>query len=41
MSVRAYYKAEIRDFLSDDDDRILGILTARHDHSLEGQQRWA
>jgi hypothetical protein len=41
MSVRAYYNAEIRDFLGDDDDRILGVLTAGHHHSLEGQQRWA
>jgi len=36
MSVKAYYNAEIRNFLNDDDDRILGILTARHHHSLEG-----
>jgi hypothetical protein len=41
MSVRAYYDAEIRDFLNDNDDRVLGILTAGHHHSLEGQQRWA
>ncbi|MEA2738170.1 MAG: hypothetical protein QOH05_1477 [Acetobacteraceae bacterium] len=41
MSVRAYYHAEISDFLNDDNDRILGILTAGHHHSLEGQQRWA
>jgi hypothetical protein len=41
MSVRAYYNAEIRGFLNDDEDRILGILTARHHHSLEGPQRWA
>ena len=41
MSVRAYYNAAIRDFLNDDDDRILGILTAGHHHSLEGPQRWA
>jgi hypothetical protein len=41
MSIRAYYDAEIRDFLNDDDDRILGILTAGHHHSLEVQQRWA
>jgi hypothetical protein len=41
MSVKAYYDAEIRNFLGDDDDRILGILTAGHHHSLEGQQRWA
>ncbi len=41
MSVKAYYNAKIRDFLNDDDDRILGILTAGHHHSLEGQQRWA
>ena len=41
MSVRAYYNAATRDFLKDDDDRILGILTAEHHHSLEGQQRWA
>jgi hypothetical protein len=41
MSVKAYYNAEVRNFLDDDDDRILGILTAGHHHSLEGQQRWA
>jgi hypothetical protein len=41
MSVKAYYDAEVRDFLNEDDDRILGILTAGHHHSLEGQQRWA
>ena len=41
MSVRAYYHAEIRDFLNDDDDRILGVLTTGHHHSLEEQQRWA
>ena len=41
MSIKAYYDAEIRNFLNDDDNRILGILTAGHHHSLEGQQRWA
>ena len=41
MTVKAYYEAEIQDFIGDDDDRILGILTVGHHHSLEGQQRWA
>jgi hypothetical protein len=34
MSVKAYYNAEIWNFLNDDDDRILGIMTAEHHHSL-------
>lgn len=41
MGVRAYYNSRVADFLVDDDDRILGLLTTQHHHSLEGQQRFA
>ncbi len=41
MPVRAYYSASIKDFLSDNAERILGVLTAEHHHALENPQRWA
>ena len=41
MSVRAYYDADIGDFLNDNDERILGILAVGHHHSLDEPQRWA
>lgn len=41
MPVKAYYSAPIAEFVADNDDRILGILTTQHHHSLEGQQRYA
>jgi hypothetical protein len=41
MPIRAYYNAGVSSFLNDDAERILGVLTAEHHHSLEEQQRWA
>ena len=41
MPIKAYYSATVRDFLKDDDERILGVLTAEHHHALEEPQRWA
>lgn len=41
MPIKAYYSAQISSFLRDDAERILGLLTAEHDHALEQQQRWA
>jgi hypothetical protein len=41
MPIKAYYHASISDFLDDDSERILGVLTSEHHHSLEQQQRWA
>src|SRR5579863_1631929 len=41
MPVRAYYNATVPDFLKDDAERILGVLTAEHHHALEQPQRWA
>ncbi len=41
MPIRAYYNVRICDFLKDDPDRILGVLTAQHHHALEEQQRFA
>ncbi|MEG9436369.1 DUF2075 domain-containing protein [Edaphobacter sp. HDX4] len=41
MPIKAYYKAPIQNFLSDDAERILGVLTTEHHHALEEQQRWA
>jgi hypothetical protein len=41
MSVKAYYNATISQFLIDDPDRILGILTTEHHHAIEEPQRWA
>jgi hypothetical protein len=41
MPIKAYYHAPIPDFVNDDPERILGVLTSEHHHSLEEQQRWA
>ena len=41
MPIKAYYHAPISDFLCDNPERILGVLTSEHHHSLEQQQRWA
>lgn len=41
MPVKAYYSAPVSRFLTDDPDRILGVLTAEHHHALEEPQRWA
>ena len=41
MPIKAYYDASVSEFLRDDADRILGILTVEHHHALEEQQRWA
>jgi hypothetical protein len=41
MPIRAYYNATVPNFLKDDPERILGVLTAEHHHALEEQQRWA
>src|ERR1700676_1689950 len=41
MPIKAYYNATVSSFLKEDAERILGILTAKHHHALEEQQRWA
>lgn len=41
MPIRAYYNAPLHSFINDDTERILGVLTEEHHHSLEEQQRWA
>jgi hypothetical protein len=41
MPIKAYYGAPVADFLKDDDERILGVLTTEHHHALEQEQRWA
>ncbi len=41
MPIRAYYSASVAAFLVDDDERILGVLAAKHHHALELSQRWA
>jgi hypothetical protein len=41
MPIKAYYCATVPSFLKDDADRILGVLTTAHHHSLEEPQRWA
>ena len=41
MPIKAYYDAPVSHFLIDDDERILGVLTAEHHHALEEPQRWA
>src|ERR1700733_6422299 len=41
MPIRAYYNADIPSFVDDDTERILGVLTGEHHHSLDEQQRWA
>lgn len=41
MSIKAYYQATVSTFLEDNTERILGVLVAKHHHSLEEPQRWA
>jgi hypothetical protein len=41
MPIKAYYNALVSDFLKDDDERLLGVLTTEHHHALEEPQRWA
>jgi Uncharacterized conserved protein (DUF2075) len=41
MPIRAYYNADLPSFVYDDTERILGVLTGQHHHSLDEQQRWA
>lgn len=41
MPVKAYYSEAVSNFLKDDDERILGILTKEHHHALDEPQRWA
>jgi hypothetical protein len=41
MPIKAYYDATVLSFLQDDTERILGVLTAKHHHTLEEQQSWA
>jgi hypothetical protein len=41
MPIKAYYNAPVCQFLKDDPERILGVLTSEHHHALEQQQRWA
>lgn len=41
MSIKAYYNAPVCQFLKDDPERILGVLTSQHHHALEEPQRWA
>ena len=35
MPIKAYYNAALPDFVNDDSDRILGILTQEHHHALD------
>jgi hypothetical protein len=41
MPIKAYYDATVFSFLKDDTERILGVLAAKHHHTLEEQQSWA
>src|ERR1039457_2448376 len=41
MPIKAYYDATVFNFLKDETERILGVLAAKHHHTLEEQQRWA
>lgn len=41
MPVRAYYQAVVSEFIHDDPERILGILTSKHHHDVEQEQRRA
>jgi len=41
MPIKAYYNASVSNFLQDEAERILGVLTGEHHHALEEQQRWA
>lgn len=39
MGVKSYYRADVADFLRDDDERILGALASGHHHDLNIAQR--
>jgi hypothetical protein len=41
MPIKAYYNEQVSSFLRDEDERILGVLTSQHHHSLDEPQRWA
>ncbi len=41
MPIKAYYHSLVSDFLKEDPQRVLGVLTAEHHHALEEPQRWA
>ena len=41
MPIRAYYSEPVSSFLKDDDERILGVLTSQHHHTLDELQRSA
>jgi hypothetical protein len=41
MPIRAYYNSCVQDFVHDDPERILGVLTSEHHHSLDEEQRRA
>lgn len=41
MPIKAYYNATVSHFRKDNTERILGVLTTEHHHTLEEQQRWA
>ena len=41
MAITAYYTASVCQFLNDDAERILGVLTSQHHHAVEEQERWA
>src|SRR5258706_2363762 len=38
---RAYYSADLQEFIHDDPDRILGILAKNHQFELEDLQKYA
>jgi Uncharacterized conserved protein (DUF2075) len=41
MPIRAYYNADVPNFLKEKTEHLLGILTTEHHHALEEQQRSA
>jgi hypothetical protein len=41
MPVKAYYNSLVSDFLKEDFQRVLGVLTEEHHHALDEPQRWA
>jgi len=41
MPIKAYYSEAVSNFLKENDERILGILTTEHHHALDEPQRWA
>lgn len=41
MPIKAYYSSPVSSFLTDDNERILGVLTTEHHHALEEDQRGA